>query len=321
MYKRILLAVDDDIAVDTIAAQAERMAGISGGSIKLLHVVQEPIESMNHAASARSLSGGVKKGESLFARIGERLRRDGIACEQQLSEVIGISVAQEIVRQADEWRAELVVMGTHGRRGLRRLLLGSTAESVARITPVPVLLVRCESDDMNSSSRAAYSRVLVPVDASEPSLAGLEQALSYARQTGALVKVVHVSNLLAKDGSAVPSVAYEPLLIEARKNANEVLAAARAVAHERGLVIDTELIEIAGGSLAQPILDAARFWKADLIVMGTHGYRGVRRLTMGSDAADILRVSPLPVLLTRQDGEFIPAVADVSNGPSVSPEI
>ncbi|MET0499877.1 MAG: universal stress protein [Steroidobacteraceae bacterium] len=312
MYKRILLAVDDDAASDAVALEAERMARTGGARIKVLHVAQEPIDTMSYAASSRSIGARVAAGERLLARIGERLRSDGIDHERQLSEIIGIAVAQEIVRQADDWRADLIVMGTHGRRGLSRLLVGSTAAGVVRTSAMPVLLVRNDHAAANRADDAGYGRLLVPVDNSKPSLAGLEQALIYARETGAAIKAVHVLNLLAPDASAVPSVGYEPFLLNARKKGHEVLAAARDVADERAVAIETEMLEVVGGNTTQPILETALLWEADLIVMGTHGRRGIPRLAMGSDAEDVLRASPVPVLLTRQDEEFISLVADSS---------
>jgi nucleotide-binding universal stress UspA family protein len=65
-----------------------------------------------------------------------------VSCEQKLVETLGGRVADEIVKQAKEWLADLIVMGTHGRRGLERLAMGSDAELVLRLSPVPVLLVR-----------------------------------------------------------------------------------------------------------------------------------------------------------------------------------
>lgn len=307
MYKRILLAVDDGDASKRALTEAARLKKVTGAVLKVLHVVQESIEDASYAPSAyysKVTTAQRTAGEAVLAHAGDALRQEGVEHERQLSEIIGISVAQEIVRQADAWSADLIVMGTHGRRGLGQLLMGSNAESVLRAALAPVLLVRHQPDDSRRPSTSTdefYARVLVPVDGSEMSLKGLERTLDCSRAVGAQVKVVHVQNKLIPDGSAVPSTCYERAVVSLRQDSAAVIASAQAAAASRGLTIETEIVEFVGGSVAHAILDAAKRWNADLIAMGTHGHRGRRRVTMGSDAEDVLRNSSVPVLLTRQE--------------------
>jgi len=154
MYKRILLAVDDDAASDAVALEAERMARTGGARIKVLHVAQEPIDTMSYAASSRSIGARVAAGERLLARIGERLR-------SEMLEVVGGNTTQPILETALLWKADLIVMGTHGRRGIPRLAMGSDAEDVLRASPVPVLLTR---QDEEFISLVADSSKLQPLE-------------------------------------------------------------------------------------------------------------------------------------------------------------
>ena len=82
------------------------------------------------------------QGRTLLERAQARVRERGIAVETVLQETRGHSVAELIIQQAKKWRADIIVLGTHGRRGLARVIMGSDAEMVVRASPVPVLLVR-----------------------------------------------------------------------------------------------------------------------------------------------------------------------------------
>jgi nucleotide-binding universal stress UspA family protein len=291
MYKRILLAVDDGDASKCALKEAVRVKKAADAVLKVLHVVHESIEDASYAPStyrSKLTTPQHDAGEAILARVGAALRQEGVEHERQLSEIVGITVAQEIVRQADAWSADLIVMGTNGRRGLSRLLMGSNAESVLRTSRLPVLLVRDQAEGSvlpSTSPAGSYGRLLVPMDGSDLSLTELERALDYARAIGAQVKVVYVQVNLRKEGSPV-------------------IASAQAAASSRGVTIDAEIVEPMEGSTARTILDAAKRWNADLIVMGTHGRRGMRRVTMASDAEDVLRTSNVPVLLTRQEEEI-----------------
>ena len=144
-----------------------------------------------------------------------------------------------------------------------------------------------------------YQRLLVPVDGSSTSLKGLEEALKLQKSGGGRVKVVHVVNELILDSNFAPSLYYEQLILSLREAGARVLADATAYARAQHVEIESELIETIGARASNIILEAARQWQADLIVMGTHGRRGLRRLALGSDAEGVLRLSPVPVLVVR----------------------
>lgn len=145
-----------------------------------------------------------------------------------------------------------------------------------------------------------YGKILVPVDGSEPSGLGLAEALKLAKESHAILKIVHVANeFVMTDASYVPSNYYEILIGPLREAGKKVLADAAALARTHGVEAQTALLETVGGRAANLIVEAARDWPADLIVMGTHGRRGLQRLALGSDAEMVLRTSPIPVLLVR----------------------
>jgi len=113
--------------------------------IRLVHVV-EPIVMMPAEAMAGAvvdLAEGIRKaGAELLKECEQEVAKAGVEVDQALIEAIGRSAGECVVKEAEEVKADLIVCGTHGRRGVRRLLMGSDAEYIVRRAPVPVLLVR-----------------------------------------------------------------------------------------------------------------------------------------------------------------------------------
>lgn len=148
-----------------------------------------------------------------------------------------------------------------------------------------------------------YKKILVPVDGSDASERGLREALQLARSLGASVKLVHSVNEFVMDSMYGPIPNYADLVDALREGGRKVLKDAEAIARESGVEVQSEMFESIGGRAADAILQQAKEWPADLIVMGTHGRRGIRRLVLGSDAEQVLRSSPVPVLLVRAPDE------------------
>jgi len=144
-----------------------------------------------------------------------------------------------------------------------------------------------------------YKRILVPLDGSSTSKLGLQEALRFAKGQKASLCLLHVVDELfitqAGEGMVIADQIFERLRASGRK----ILAAGLAVARTRRVRARTVLVETMAGSVADVIVRQARTWKADLIVIGTHGRRGVRRVVMGSDAEQVLRNAPVPVLMVR----------------------
>lgn len=146
---------------------------------------------------------------------------------------------------------------------------------------------------------SAYRRILVAVDGSPTSMKGLREAIRLAKDARAQLFLVHVVNefyaFANLDGYA-PGVDLVPSL---REGGRRILAKAKAAADKAGVRAKTLMRETLGGPAADTIVRDARRQRADLIVLGTHGRRGLRRLVLGSDAEAVVRTSPVPVLLVR----------------------
>jgi nucleotide-binding universal stress UspA family protein len=144
-----------------------------------------------------------------------------------------------------------------------------------------------------------YGRILVPVDGSEAAWRGLDEAVRLAKVLGSAVRLLTVVDDLP--AIAIPqAAAFSRQLLEAlRARGEEILANAREAARHQGLAVDTRLAEIVDRAAGVVIVGEAEKWPADLIVLGTHGRRGLRRLVLGSDAEYVVRAASVPVLLVR----------------------
>ena len=144
-----------------------------------------------------------------------------------------------------------------------------------------------------------YQRILVAVDGSPTSLRGLDEAIKVAKSGGGRLMLVNVVNELLMTGDVVPSVYYDSIVQSLRESGIKVLEQTAAIVRRADVACEPQLIETLGGRVADQIVKQAKDWSADLIVMGTHGRRGLERLAMGSDAELVLRLSHVPVLLVR----------------------
>jgi nucleotide-binding universal stress UspA family protein len=145
MYKRILVPIDGSRTSTLGLQEAIRLAKGSKAKLRLIHVVDESVALQDSAytfGTEDMLSILKKGGEQSLKRAQELVSKHGIKPESKLVESFTGSVADIIVGDAKKWRADLIVMGTHGRRGFSHMMLGSDAEMVVRSSPAPVLLVR-----------------------------------------------------------------------------------------------------------------------------------------------------------------------------------
>lgn len=148
MYKRILVAVDGSPTSNKALAAAIGMAQALGGRLRLVHVIEEAAY-----LSGYDLSGG-SSGQLLHAmrQAGTQLLQEGLAialaagveADSMLYDKFGERLGETVATAARLWNADLVVTGTHGRKGVSRFLMGSGAEQIIRLSPAPVLVVRAE---------------------------------------------------------------------------------------------------------------------------------------------------------------------------------
>lgn len=144
-----------------------------------------------------------------------------------------------------------------------------------------------------------YQRILVPVDNSATSSKALEEAMRFARSEHAKLRLVHVIDLAQFAWSANEFLDVPQLQAALKEGGERVLAESLAMVQKAGLDAESALLETWGGVLAKAIVEDAKTWCADLLVMGTHGYGGLSHMLLGSVAEGVMRHTPVPVLLVR----------------------
>ena len=161
MFRKILVPFDGSAASSRGLDLAIKLSRDKGATLSLVHVVDDLIAARGlddttdtRAAHFRDLRERLRvDGAETLARAEAKVRKSGVASESAVRESLGGSVADAIVDQARKRRVDLTVLGTHGRRGLARLVMGSDAETVLRTAPVPVLLVRSPDEPRSRAAK------------------------------------------------------------------------------------------------------------------------------------------------------------------------
>lgn len=146
-----------------------------------------------------------------------------------------------------------------------------------------------------------FKKIIVPVDESLCATQGLNMAIECTQSQSpvAQLKIITVVDTSPSDYTPgeVAWVDMETIDRELRESGTAILKKAADKAAEAGLTADTELLEISTGRISKTILTAAQQWDADVIIMGTHGRRGLGHLLLGSTTEEVLHHSPIPVLV------------------------
>jgi len=196
-----------------------------------------------------------------------------------------------ILRYATEQDIDLIVMGTHGRTGVERYLLGSVTEKVVRLSDVPVLTVKPDAD---GNVTYPYTDILVPTDGSKGAEAAIGPGVSIASTYDARIHAYSVIDTMAM-GVDVRSGAIPDALEESARSAVEFV-------EEQATEASVSAVEptIEHGSPYRGIRSYVEEHDIDLVVMGTHGRSGIERYLLGSVAEKTVRTSPAPVMTVRQ---------------------
>lgn len=288
--RRILFPTDFSECAQGALPHAIRLAELHDADLRLLHVL------VLHATSAieaiEPFPGEDDAKETLEATA---LHRRGARVTHHVTRAI--AAAPAILDHADAHGIDLIVIGSHGRRGIRRLLLGSVAEEVLREAECPVLIVRQEKEP---STEVDVKRILIPLDFSTHTALALDYARELADGFGASLDLLHVVEVPTYPDFYVPfSAALETTAV--RKNARdrlEILADPLRATHEVGTHVKV-------GRTAMEVTEFAENGGHDLIVLPSHGYSGLERVLLGSVAEGVLRRTPCPVLTVKPFGKDV----------------
>jgi nucleotide-binding universal stress UspA family protein len=205
--------------------------------------------------------------------------------------VRSLSAAEAITETCTDLSCDLIVVGTHGRRGLSHLLLGSVAEKVVRTAPVPVLTVRPDA----RLDETGLARLLVPHDFSEHSASAVRVAGEWARALGAAITLLHVVEPIVYPEFYSVDLLPAEMIDRFSERSGEALEAAAAA-----LLPDIQVrTEIRVGRAGDAIVSAADPETYDLVIMGCRGLTVIEHLLLGSVAETVLRRCAVPILTVR----------------------
>jgi nucleotide-binding universal stress UspA family protein len=201
----------------------------------------------------------------------------------------------EICRVGQRIPADLIVMPTHGRTGLKHVFLGSTAERIVRHSSCPVLVTRGNSAQSKNGSRFRIKTIVVPVDFSSCSREGLRYAIAFANEFGAKIILLHATYLgyiYSSEGTALYDI--PGLQTAARKNAERKMRELVRSVNFGAVKFETAFTD------GSPVIDICTFAKdhdVDLIITSTHGFTGFKHVLIGSIAEQVVRHAPCSVLV------------------------
>lgn len=290
-FRKILVATDfgssSDRALETAAAFATRFSA----DLIVLHVIEETA----YAYPFPMPKGVRERAQARLDEVVGSLR----ARMLQASGVLREGVAwYEIVTAAQALGADLLAVGSQGRHGLPRFVVGSVAERVVRTAPVPVLTVHPYDDvAILSGGMDRIRHVLAPTDLSDDSRRGVEMAASLALEAEAALTLVYVFEPPSSEYYLPPDVA-EDLEGAARRQLDELVASVRQ------RVPKAEAVVIRGTPW-RAILDLGKSRGADLVVLSTSGRRGLQRVLIGSVAEKIVRIATIPVMTVGPKGRTV----------------
>jgi nucleotide-binding universal stress UspA family protein len=292
--QRILCPVDFSDTSRHALAHAVAMATWYESSLTALHVIhpnfvlEPPIlfaEFPKDAGAVEPDQGPLRA--ALLAWL-EPARASGVKTEVLIVE--GSNATAQILERAEALQMDLIVMGTHGRGGFERLVIGSVAEKVLRKARCPVLTV---PQAVGVTATLPYRRLLCPIDFSESSLVALRFAASIAKESDARLTILHVFDWPADD---------ELFVEQLDKNDFGRLVEERARARLDALLTDDlrtwcePEIRMAYGRSYREILGTAEREKTDLIVMGVRGRNALDLTLFGSTTNHVVRAATCPVL-------------------------
>lgn len=285
MYKTLLVGYDDSKYSKAALIEAANWVRRHGGKLFLAHAVFFDTEEFGIAPEQQEKR--LKIGGKLCQETKEKIVSEfgieavSLLCEGEPPEVI--------LDVAEGKNADLLVMGTYGRRGLNRLLMGSVTSRVILNSKIDVLVVKKPCTECTG----IYKSILVPFDGSAFSKNALTRACQLSKIDSSEVTVLYS---MPRYEEMVEFFMTSSIRKSMMQEAEKILDAAKSFASEQGITVKTEIRE---GSPSEEIVKASSDLKNDLIVIGTYGWRGVNKAIMGSTTERVIMNAVCPVLVVR----------------------
>lgn len=285
MYKNIVVGFDNTEYSKAAVIEVSNRVKSQGGKFILVHAVH--FEEEEPAITAQKKDERIQYGKNVCYQTKEMvasefgIEADELVCEGEPAEVI--------TNIAREKTADLIAMGTYGRRGLKRLLMGSVTSAVIVHSTCDVLVVKKPCTECTGT----YCSVLLPFDGSEFSKNALKRACQLSKADGCLLTVLYV---IPRYEEMIGFFRTESIKKSLMEEANKILDTAKEIASAKGVAINTEIRE---GAPGEEIVKTADKLENDLIVMGTYGWQGVNKAIMGSTTERVIMHASCPVLAVK----------------------
>ncbi|WP_337869003.1 universal stress protein [Meiothermus sp.] len=292
-FKHFLIATDGSESSDKAVRVGLELAARLGADAEILNVLEYGEEPADPGLRTRlTMLRDIDRhhGKLALEQAAELARKLGVGC--RTLQPTGLP-EQVIVQKAPDF--DLIVLGTHGRSGVKRWVMGSVAEAVLSRSPKPVLVVHeSYTPPILEPEAAPYQNLLIATDGSDCSQQATEYGLRLAKALGAEVTFLSVVSMLTRPQGAGLALSQALSLVEeeAQTQAEAMLEQARAKAQQAGVSARVKLMQ---GRPVDAIVKQALLH--DLLLMGTHGRTGLDKLMMGSVAEGVVRRSQTPVLV------------------------
>jgi nucleotide-binding universal stress UspA family protein len=297
---RILIATDQSAASKQALDFARHIAP-PGANVRIVSVAENPRTLFPTGALSTSVLDAARDelrqdAADAVNQARERLAQEDFQLDTDVIELAkrGGDVIHALLECASTWQAEMLIVGSHARHGwLSRWVNGTVSEPLVKLSHCPILIVPARDE---THVHRAPKRVLFALDGSDLALQALRFGLALVKPDAEL-RAVYVVDRAAQLADTMPTDALEDLFI---KQGEQALAAAKpeferaGAGHATSAIVSTAWTR---DDVAQAILREAQKWEADLIVMGTHGRRGIARWLLGSVAGRVAHAAETPLLL------------------------
>ena len=300
MFNHIVVPLDGSKLSEAALAYAAPLAKRMAAKVILLHSTNDPhADMLGERTLARSMENARAGASEYLRSMSARLNADGVACEVRIEHGPPTEV---ILKYAEERKPDLIIMSTHGRSGIRRMVVGSVATAILPRVQAPVLIVHPQEED--AIPETLFENLIVPLDMSDRSGEVLPLAKELADalklKTTLITSIPSPSKLYS---GSVPEVHPYPddLLQQTQDAIEEYLKGASSDFNEDGsLDAQWESLE---GNPATKIVECAESRANPLIAMCTQGRTGLGRMVLGSVTDAVIRAGSVPVLVAPHSGK------------------
>lgn len=285
MYNSILVAIDGSEYSRAALIEAANRVKRRGGKVTILNSIYFDEEEFGN--KPEQLERRMAAGNKLCSEAKDMVRKEfGIEVESVVAEG---EPPEVIARTAEEKGADLIAMGTHGRRGIRRFIMGSVTSGVIGQAHCDVLVVKKPCTQCTGE----FTSILLPFDGSGSSKKALSHAYSLAKDEGAEITALYV---IPRYEEMLGFMKTDSIRKSLYAEAESIIAIAKEGISRNGVTLATAIEE---GPADEKIVELAAKMKNDLIVMGSHGWRGVNKAILGSTTERVIMNSSCPILVVK----------------------